>query len=360
MKPPPAGASPRGALTWLRTRLFATPLDTVVTLACLAFLAWTVPRILGWAVFHATWTGPSREACQGAGGACWAFVTARFGQFVYGFYPVVERWRVDLAGLWLALLVLVAAGPSWRGKRAAVLALGVPFPVGAAVLLLGGVGGLPLVETREWGGLMLTIVLAVSAGAIALPFGILLALGRQSGLPLVRSVAIAFIEFWRGVPILAVIFLASILLPLILPNGVTVDKLVRAIVGLALVVGAYMAEAVRGGLQSLPPGQAEAAKALGLGYWLTTRHIILPQALRIALPALVNEFIALLKNTTLVLIVSLLDLLGIGQAALADPKWVGLTAEAYSFAGAVFWILCFGMSRYSLRMERRFAKARAR
>jgi general L-amino acid transport system permease protein len=342
----------RRVLFWARRRLFASPLDAAITLACAALLLLVVPGLLEWALLDATWVGESRTDCR-PGGACWVFIRARLGQFVYGLYPVDQRWRIDIAGLWLILLVALAVGPSWRGKGRVLAALTAPFPVAAFVLLYGGWLGLPVVETREWGGLTLTLVMTVTAGAIAFPFGLLLALGRRSPLPLLRAVAVAFIEFWRGVPIIAVIFLASILLPLILPDGVSVDRLVRAIVGLALVVGAYMAEVIRGGLQAVPDGQTEAAKSLGLGYWSTMRLVVLPQALRISIPGLVNEFIALLKNTSLVLIVSLFDLLGIVQAALADPKWVGLTAEAYTFAGAVFWLLCFGLSRYSLRLEKK-------
>jgi general L-amino acid transport system permease protein len=226
-----------------------------------------------------------------------------------------------------------------------------------AVLLLYGGFGLPVVETRDWGGLMLTVFIAVYAGLMAVPLGILLALGRQSRLPVIRMLSILFIEFWRGVPIIAVIFLASLLLPLIVPAGIGVDRLARAIIGLALVIAAYMAEAVRGGLQAIPKGQYEAATALGLRYPVATALIVLPQALRIALPAMTNEFIALVKNTSLVLIVSILDLLGVAQAALADPAWVGMTMEAYVFAGAIYWLICFGLSRASLALERRRVNA---
>jgi len=229
------------------------------------------------------------------------------------------------------------------------------------VLLHGAWGtGLRLVETREWGGLMLTLFLTVYAGLIAIPLGILLALGRRSRLPLIRFASIVFIEFWRGVPIITVIFLASLLLPLIMPTGFNVDRLARAVIGLAFVIAAYMAEAVRGGLQALPDGQVEAAQALGLGYWRITRLIVLPQALRIALPAMTNEFIALFKNTTLVLIVSIFDLLGIAQAALAHPAWVGMNMESYVFAGAIYWFACFGLSQWSRRQEKRLQAAYGR
>ena len=219
----------------------------------------------------------------------------------------------------------------------------------------GGLG-LRVVETREWGGLMLTAFLSLYAALIAVPLGILLALGRASRLPVIRLISTIFIEFWRGVPIIAVIFLASLLLPLILPNGAGIDRLARAVIGLGLCIAAYMAEAVRGGLQAIPSGQSEAASALGLGYWRTNGLIILPQALRISLPALTNEFIALVKNTSLVLIVSIFDLLGIAQAALADPAWVGKTWEAYAFAGVIYWLACFGLSRWSRRVELRNAR----
>lgn len=341
-----------------RERLFATPLDTAITLIVLGLIVWVCIPLVHWAILDATVHGTSREDCKGDG-ACWVFVRARFGQFMYGQYPVPLRWRVDLAG---ALMVLTAGLLSWRGlpqRRWVALAGVALLPLAGLWLLRGGIG-LQGVETREWGGLMLTLVLAVYAGLIAVPLGILLAMGRRSRLPLIRFASVVFIEFWRGVPIIAVIFLASLLLPLIMPAGFDVDKLARAIIGLAFVIAAYMAEAVRGGLQALPEGQAEAAQALGLGYWRTQIMIVLPQALRIALPAMTNEFISLFKNTTLVLIVSLFDLLGIAQAALADPAWVGMNMEAYVFAGAIYWFACFGMSQWSRLREKRLQVAHGR
>ena len=342
----------------LKERLFATPLDTVITLVCLAVIVRLCVPLVEWALINATWNGTSREACK-SDGACWVFIRARFGQFMYGQYPVPLRWRVDFAG---ALMVLTAGLLSWRGlpsRRWFALASVTILPLVGLWLLHGGLG-IPVVESREWGGLMLTMVLTVYAGLIAVPLGILLAMGRRSRLPLIRFASVVFIEFWRGVPIITVIFLASLLLPLIMPAGFDVDKLARAILGLAFVVAAYMAEAVRGGLQALPEGQAEAAQALGLGYWRIQRMIVLPQALRIALPAMTNEFISLFKSTTLVLIVSLFDLLGIAQAALADPNWVGMNMEAYVFAGAIYWFACFGMSQWSRLREKRLQVAHGR
>ena len=342
----------------LRERLFSTPLDAVITLVCLAIIVRLCVPLVEWAVINATWNGTSREACKGDA-ACWVFIRARFGQFMYGQYPVPLRWRVDVAG---ALMVLTAGLLSWRGlpqRHWFALASVTVLPLLGLWLLHGGLG-IPVVESREWGGLMLTMVLTVYAGLIAVPLGILLAMGRRSRLPLIRFASVVFIEFWRGVPIITVIFLASILLPLIMPAGFDVDKLTRAILGLAFVVAAYMAEAVRGGLQALPEGQAEAAHALGLGYWRIQRMIVLPQALRISLPAMTNEFISLFKSTTLVLIVSLFDLLGIAQAALADPNWVGMNMEAYVFAGTIYWFACFGMSQWSRLREKRLQVAHGR
>jgi general L-amino acid transport system permease protein len=335
-------------------RLFGTPFNAVVTLLCLAFLAVSLPPLLRWALLDATWLGTAREACTGTG-ACWVFVRVRLDQFIYGFYPGGERWRVDLAGLLIVLAVAPLLVPRVPRKGFIALAGLLILPVVVLWLLVGGALGLPYVETREWGGLMLTLFMALYGALIAVPLGIVLALGRQASLPVVRTICVVIIEFWRGVPIIAVIFLASQLLPIILPAGMTVDKVLRALIGLALVIAAYMAEVVRGGLQAIPQGQYEAARGLGLGYWQMTGFIVLPQALRLVVPGLVNEFISLLKNTTLVLIVSLFDLLGIAQAALADPKWVGLNLEAYVFVGLVFWLLCFAMSRWSLRLERRLA-----
>ncbi|WP_395714559.1 amino acid ABC transporter permease [Reyranella sp.] len=347
-----------GWLEALRQRLFASPVDIAVSLLCL-YVVWRISLpLVDWLLVEANWRGTTRDDCTSAG-ACWVFIRARFSQFMYGQYPVPERWRVDLLGL-LTLAVILAL--SWRRlprrREAAIAALVVLPPLGIW-LLYGGLG-LNVVETREWGGLMLTLFLAIYAGLIAIPLGILLALGRQSRLPVIRFASIVFIEFWRGVPIIAVIFLASLLLPLIMPSGVNVDRLARAVIGLAFVIAAYMAEAVRGGLQALPEGQVEAAQALGLGYWRITRLIVLPQALRIALPAMTNEFIALFKNTTLVLIVSIFDLLGIAQAALADPAWVGMNMEAYVFAGAIYWFTCFGLSQWSRSREKRLQAAHGR
>jgi len=340
-------------LRFVRARLFATPLDAVVTLACCWALARLLAPLVRWLVIDATFRGTTRADCTGAG-ACWVFIRARLGQFMYGFYPIDQRWRVDLIAVILLLCAALISVKRLPYRRALAAAMAAVLPPLVLLVFYGGIG-LPPVETRDWGGLMLTLFIAVYAGLLAVPLGILLALGRQSRLPVIRTLAVLFIEFWRGVPIIAVIFLASLILPLIVPSGIGIDRLARAVIGLALVIAAYMAEAVRGGLQAIPKGQYEAATALGLRYPAMTVLIVLPQALRIALPAMTNEFIALLKNTSLVLIVSILDLLGVAQAALADPAWVGMTMEAYVFAGAIYWLLCFALSRASARLEHRAA-----
>lgn len=330
-------------------RLFGDAPTALLTVLLSALLITALIPLLRWGIVNASWDGTTRNDCV-AGGACWVFVKARLSQFMYGLYPATERWRADL---FFGLIGLVVAAVAFlRGSLRKTILTGmlVTFPVLGIWLLAGGFGLTP-VETRNWGGLMLTLFMSIYSALIAVPLGILFALGRQSELPVIRIICIIFIEFWRGVPIIAVIFLASLLLPLIMPSGIGVDRLARAVIGLGLVIAAYIAEAVRGGLQSLPKGQGEAASALGLGYWQATYLITLPQALRISLPAMTNEFISLVKNTTLVLVVSILDLLGIAQASLADPNWVGMNMEAYLFSGAIYWFICFALSRWSRAQE---------
>ena len=339
------------SLSLWRERLFGTPFTGFVSVVLAFAIAWVAVPLIRWALIDATWVGTTRADCA-PGGACWVFIKARFGQFMYGLYPVDQRWRVDIAGI--AFVVGIAAvifAPQRLRLKLGVAMLVLLPPLG--IWLLSGGFGLRYIETREWGGLMLTLFISIYASLIAIPLGILFALGRQSELRVIRLISIVFIEFWRGVPIIAVIFLASLLLPLILPGGIGIDRLARAVIGLGFVIAAYMAEAVRGGLQALPKGQREAATALGLNYWKATGLIILPQALRISLPAMTNEFIALIKNTTLVLVVSILDLLGIAQASLADPNWVGMNMEAYVFSGAIYWLICFALSRWSRSLEKK-------
>lgn len=355
-KPIPARPAPVysiGAWGWLRQNLLSSPLNTGLTALALLLLFLVLPGMIDWLVINATWAGTDRSDCTGDG-ACWVFIKARFTQFIYGFYPEPERWRVNTTFALLFVLLAGLIAPGVPGKRwLAGLALTI-FPVLGFILLYGGVFGLAPVETALWGGLMLTLVIATVGIAASLPLGIVLALGRRAHLPVVRALATGFIEFWRGVPLITVLFMASVMLPLFLPEGVNFDKLVRAFIGVTLFQSAYMAEVVRGGLQAIPRGQYEAAHALGLSYWKTMGLIVLPQALKHSIPGIVNTFIALFKDTTLVLIIGLFDLLGIVQAALSDPKWLGYSVEGYIFAGLGYWIFCFGMSRYSQYLERRF------
>jgi general L-amino acid transport system permease protein len=347
-----------GALAWVRQNLFSTPLNTTITIAVGLFLAWAIPPMIQWLFIDAVWTGENREACLGTEerpvGACWAFVNAKFAQFIYGRYPVEERWRVNLTFLLFAIGLVSLAVPSLPGKRTSAVLMLFVFPVVAYVLLYGGFG-LAVVETSLWGGLLVTLVVAVTGIVASLPLGILLALGRRSKLPIVKLFSVVFIEFWRGVPLITVLFMASVMLPLFLPEGMTFDKLLRALIGVALFSAAYMAETVRGGLQAIPKGQYEAGAAMGLGYWQTMGLIILPQALKIVIPGIVNSFIALFKDTSLVLIIGLFDVLGIVQLNFTDANWSAPTVPktGFIFAGLVFWVFCFGMSRYSQFMERR-------
>jgi len=348
--PPPNLAV--GPVAWMRANLFSSWFNTLLTLLAL-YLVWLViPPLLSWAFLDANWTGTTREDCTKAG-ACWVFIEQRFGQFMYGYYPQELRWRVDLT-VWLAVL---GAAPLFipRVPRKAVYGLSflVIFPIVAYTLLHGGYLGLENVATSQWGGLMLTLVIATVGIAGALPLGILLALGRRSKMPAVKVVCVTFIEFWRGVPLITVLFMSSVMLPLFLPEGMSFDKLLRALIGVIMFQSAYVAEVVRGGLQAIPKGQYEAASAMGLGYWRSMGLVILPQALKLVIPGIVNTLIALFKDTGLVIIIGLFDLLNSVKQAGADPKWLGMATEGYVFAAAVFWIFCFSMSRYSVHLERK-------
>jgi general L-amino acid transport system permease protein len=287
------------------------------------------------------------------------FVKVRLSQFLYGFYPEAERWRVDLTLLLAAANLLPLLARTLVRKLFWTLIALASYALAAFVLLHGGILGLPVIETHLWGGLMLTLIVSGVGILGSLPIGILLALGRRSSLPVIQALSVAFIEVVRGVPLITLLFMASTMLPFFLPAGASPDKLVRALIGITLFAGANMAEVIRGGLQAIAPGQFEAAAALGLGYWKTMGLVILPQALRVVIPGIINSFISLFKDTTLVLIIGLFDLLGMVQAAATDPKWLGFALEGYVFAGLVFWVFCFGMSRVSMTLERKLAKGRA-
>ncbi|WP_306028762.1 amino acid ABC transporter permease [Stappia sp. MMSF_3263] len=416
--PPPVTKT--GVIGWARDNLFDSVANSILTIVGIAILALILPPVINWLFIDAVWTGTGRDACIAEGaGACWAFVYAKFGQFMYGRYPDPERWRVDLTGLLLIAGLVPAAIPQVPFKRETVIYLLVVFPIVGFILLTGGnvdisgtfwlgfaiIGGvllavttmvcmnagIPLtgpltavlsggaalalvfgvvsfdfglvyVETQLWGGLLVTLVVAIVGIVASFPLGIVLALGRRSKLPAVKLISVIFIEFWRGVPLITVLFMSSVMLPLFLPDGVNFDKLLRALIGVALFASAYMAEVVRGGLQAIPKGQYEAADAMGLSFWQGIGLVIMPQALKLVIPGIVNTFIGLFKDTSLVLIIGLFDLLGIVTLNFSDSNWASpnTPATGFIFAAFVFWIFCFGMSRYSIYMERRLHTGHAR
>lgn len=346
------GRAPQGLLAGA----LSSPANILLSLIALAVLASLALPLVRWALVDAVWTGSSGGDCAGRDGACWIFIGDRLGQILYGNYPPGERWRVDLTFATGALAVAagILAG-RYLGARGGV-ALLVGYAGLGALLLRGGVLGLEPVPTTAWGGLMLTLVVAAWTIATAVPLGLLLALARRSSLPVIAALAAAFIDVVRGLPLVGILFLAIVLFPLFAPPGVETDKLGRAILAFTLFNAANLAEVFRGGLQSVSPGQEEAGASLGLKGWMVTWLLVVPQAFAISLPGVVNVCIAVVKETTIVLIVGLFDFLGVLQAGLSDPNW--LAAEqvrntAYFFAAIVFWTICFALSRYSLSLERR-------
>jgi general L-amino acid transport system permease protein len=333
----------------------SSPLNAVVTAALVAALAVTVPRLVDWALVDAVWSGASGRDCAGKDGACWIFIASRFGQILYGSYPIGERWRVDLVAA-LGIVGIAAFALSPRGRRLAFAALlAAVYAVTGAILLRGGAFGLVAVPTGAWGGLMLTLIVAAWTIVSAVPLGLVLALARRSSMPVVAGLAAGFIDVVRGLPLLGILFLAVVLFPLFAPPGVETDKLVRALLAFTLFNAANLAEVFRGGLQAVPGGQKEAGASLGLSAANVTWLVVVPQAVAVSIPAVVNVCIAIVKETTIVLIVGLFDFLGVLQAGVADPDW--LVAEqardtAYLFAAVVFFCVCFSLSRYSLRLER--------
>jgi general L-amino acid transport system permease protein len=415
--PVPPPASEVGAVHWLRANLFSGWLNTTITIVAVLLLIWILPGLVEWAIVRAVWTASSLSECrqimaerfgEGNFGACWAVIYDRFGQLMYGFYPPSLRWRPNLAAVLLAVAIVpvlfqtmrplviamaaflaakvaytalmaldgVRTDVLWSANTAAalialvlaVIASGprmrrywlgftLLFPVIAYFLIWGGAFGLQSVPTARLGGFLLTVIIGVVGISASLPIGIMLALGRQSRLPALKTLCVLFIEFIRGVPLITLLFVASTLLNYFLPPGTNFDILLRVLIMVTFFASAYMAEVIRGGLASLPKGQYEAAEAMGLTYWQSMRLIILPQALKVSIPGIVNTFIGLFKDTTLVSIINLLDPLGIIKPILADTTWNGIIAELYIFIALVFFICCFGMSRYSMFLERRLHAA---
>src|SRR5262245_35464973 len=329
--------------------------NVVATALVGAAIAYAGFRCVEWGIVNAIWSLPQEagsEACRAirGQGACWAVIAERFRFILCGAYPFDQQWRP--AGACLLFLLLYVASTmrtlwNWR-----LLALWIALPAAAVTLLRGGLFGLSKVPTEFWGGLPLTFLLSTVGFAVAFPPAVALALGRRSELRAIRGVCIAYIELVRGVPLVTFLFMAAVMFPLFVPQGLTVDKLLRAQVALVMVIAAYLAEVIRGGLQAISKGQFEAAASLGLQYWPSTMLIVLPQALRVSIPALVNTFIAFFKDTSLVIIIGLFDLLGAAKAVIVDAKWVGFGVEVYVFVALVYFAFCFGVSKYSQHLER--------
>lgn len=361
----PAPLSARGPIGWVRANFFATPFDAILTVLMVLLVAWIIPPVIEFMFIDAVWTGKDREACLATSarpevGACWAFVRDRFAYFVYGSYPLSERWRVDI------FFVMLAIGVVWLLKLDAprrdigAFYFFVVVPIVSYILLTGmPLIGLRKVDTSLWGGVLVTIVVSAVGIVVSLPFGILLALGRRSRMPAVKLFSVIYIEFVRGVPLITVLFMASVMLPLFVPEAYSPDKLLRALIGIAMFASAYMAEVVRAGLQAIPKGQYEGAMAVGLSYSQMMRFIVLPQALKITIPNIVNTYIGLFKDTTLVFVVGIFDLLKTIEAARIDPIWSTpvTSSTGYAFAAVFYFICCYLMSRYAKSMEARLARA---
>jgi general L-amino acid transport system permease protein len=367
-KPP---ISQIGAILWLRTNLFSSWINTVLTATSLYFLYLMIPPLLDWMFFNASFSFGtinffgfdikfSEEMATnsncGRVGACWPYIYEKLYMYTYGFYPRTETWRPNIVfGLTALLFVIIPLVKNYKYKNRVILSLIVIYPIVSYVLISGGFGLLPVVETHLWGGLLLTLVIASVGIIVSFPIGVFLALGRQSELRIIKLFSTLFIEFVRAVPLITILFMASFVLPLFLePGNNSIDKLLRALVGIALFQAAYFAEVVRGGLQAIPRGQYEAADAIGLSYFQKNALIVLPQALKISIPNIVGSSISLFKDTTLVLIIGLLDMLAMVGLTTADPYWLGRETEGYVFVTIVMWVMLYSMSRYSRKLELRF------
>ena len=347
-------------MNWIKRNLFSTPFNAIVTVVMLGLLVWWVPPVWKWLVTNAVWGRAPVAACDAVrgSGACWAVIWEKFRVMMFGTYPYDEQWRPGLTVVLLcALLILSGWKKLWNIRMAWMWTVGIIL----TFWLMGGGFGLAPVRSGNWGGLPVTLILAIFGIAFAFPLGILLALGRRSKLPIIRSLSIVYIEVIRGVPLITMLFMASFMLALFLPVGWTIDQLLRAQIAISLFVAAYLAEAVRGGLQAVPKGQYEAAEALGLPFWKATGLVILPQALKISIPPVVNSFISLFKDTSLVMIIAIYDFsYSVKKAVDTDFAWKKYYVEALIFSIVVYWIFCFAMSKYSQRLEREFHRGHAR
>jgi len=331
--------------------------NALLSLIIIFVLIKYLPPVLNWFIFDADFAGSTKQDCT-SGGACWVFVKVWIKRFMYGMYPDAETWRINLAFLILLISIGFIFVLPLKFKNYIIIYLLFIYPIIALNLISGGVFGLKWIETGAWGGLSLTLIVSAFALIFCFPVGIFLALGRRSNLPAIKYCSIGFIELWRGVPLITVLFMSAVMFPMFLPEGTFMDKLMRVIIAITLFEAAYMAEVVRGGLQALPRGQYDAAKSLGMGYWRLHFLVILPQALKLVIPGIANTFLALVKDTPLIFVVGLLELAGMIGLAKTNPKWLGMAAEGYVFAGLVFWIICYAMSRYSQNLEKKLSTER--
>ena len=341
----------------INTNFNSSNFNAILTLLVIFALIKYIPPLLNWFIFDADFVGNTKEDCT-SNGACWVFVKVWLNRFVYGMYPDTEQWRINSAFIMLFALVGASFFVSPKYKKYFLIFLLFIYPIIGLKLISGGDFGLKYVETGAWGGLSLTFIVSAFALILCFPIGMFLALGRRSNLPAIRYSSIGFIELWRGVPLITVLFMSAVMFPMFLPDGTYVDKLIRVLIAITLFEAAYMAEVIRGGLQALPKGQYEAAKSLGMGYWRMHFLIILPQALKLVIPGIANTFLALVKDTPLIFVVGLLELAGMVNLAKTNPKWLGMAMEGYVFAGLVFWVICYAMSRYSQNLERKLSTER--
>jgi general L-amino acid transport system permease protein len=349
-------ASVVGLAASLRQKFFPTPVSGVAGILIAALVLYCAWLLIDWALIRAVWSAPDREPCNAPGaGACWPFAKAKFHQWIYGFYPFEERWRVNIVFVIGALSLAGLLIPSLPYKTWNAMFMFVVYPIICFFLLVGGYFGLTYVETTQWGGLLVTLVLSLTSIVMSFPLGILLALGRRSTMPIVSLLCTVFIEVVRGVPLVLVLFMAVNMFPLFVPPGISPDKLLIVIIGVALFAGAYTAEIIRGGLQAIPKGQYEGAQAVGLSYWKMMLLIVMPQAIKIVIPSIVNNFISLFKDTSLVTVVSIFDITGSVISGFNDAKWASAqTGNTGYFALAfIYWLICFAMSRYSMFIERK-------
>ncbi len=362
---PPAaqGTWSARALLWARANLFSSWASSAATLLIAYIVLKALFGFLSWSLFNAVWTVPGQDTqvCRDLKGigACWALISEKYRFILFGTYPYEEQWRELLAIIiFLTLYGVSAMRRFWSVRLVYVWLVGL---VAIGALMWGGFAGMPMVETDRWGGLVITLILATFGIAIAFPIGILLALGRRSDMPAIKTLCVVYIEAIRGVPLVSLLFMASVMLPLFLPEGMSVNKLLRAQIAFIMFAAAYLAEVVRGGLQAIPKGQYEAANALGLTYWQGTGLIILPQALRLVIPPLVNTFIGMFKDTALVVIIGIYDLLDAAKTTVnTDPQWRGFSVEAYVFVAIIYFVFCFSMSKYSQGVEADLSRAHKR